>query len=85
MISVGGPVCRPGNHRLREAVQKIPLDFLLLETDCPDQPPDPFQGTLNPLISLLDVARSVAEIKQLDWSFVLESSRSNFCRLVGKK
>lgn len=85
MLSVGGPVCRPNNHRLREAVQKIPLDFLLLETDCPDQPPDPFQGTLNPLISLLDVARSVAEIKQLDWSIVLESSRSNFCRLVGKK
>ena len=62
-LSVGGPLVRPENERLKQAVKEIPLEFLLLETDSPDQPPQAFQGQLNPLASLWLVAAEVARLK----------------------
>jgi TatD DNase family protein len=46
-ISIGGPVCRPDNTRLHQAVSEIPLEYLLIESDCPDQAPpgvEPVEG-----------------------------------------
>lgn len=80
-LSVGGPVCRPDNQRLRQAVKEIPLEFLLLETDSPDQPPPAYQNQLNPPASLWDVARAIGEIKKLDPTEILDICSGNFRRL----
>lgn len=81
LLSVGGPVCRRDNQRLHQAVKEIPLEFLLLETDSPDQPPPRYQGHLNPPSSLWDVAQAIAELKSLDPTEILDICSANFRRL----
>lgn len=83
LISVGGPLCRASARRLEEVVKQLPLDRLLLETDAPDQPPDRLRGQMNPLASLIEVARRVAELKKMDIQEILEASKNNFVKLMG--
>lgn len=79
LLSVGGPICRPDNQRLRQAVKEIPLESLLIETDSPDQPPPQIKE--NHPVTLWLVAKAVAEIKGLTPVEVMKISTSNFCRL----
>ncbi len=81
-LSVGGPLCRPDNHKLHQAVKEVPLEFLLLETDSPDQPPPLYENQLNPPASLWEVARAVGELKSLDPSEILDVATANLRRLV---
>lgn len=46
-FSVGGPITFQNANRLREVVAKIPLDRVLLETDCPYLTPHPHRGKRN--------------------------------------
>lgn len=80
-LSVGGPVARPDNHKLHEAVRRLPLEYLLIETDSPDQPPPAYQGRANPPASLWDVARAIAELRGVTPTEILDITASNFRRL----
>ena len=82
-LSVGGPVVRPDNHKLHQAVLQIPPERLLIETDSPDQPPPAFAGVKNPPASLWDVAQKVGELKGMTPSEILDMTSSNFRRLFG--
>lgn len=82
-LSVGGPVVRQKNQKLRQAIRECPLEYLLLETDCPDQPPDQNQGHLNPLSSLMAVANAVAELKKMTPREILDINSANFQCLFG--
>jgi TatD DNase family protein len=82
-LSVGGPVCRPDNQKLRQAVKEIPLEYLLVESDSPDQPPPRYKGENNPPESIWEVARTIAEIKGLDPMEILDITTQNFVRLFG--
>lgn len=81
LISIGGAVTYDRNKKLREAVKQIPLEKLLLESDCPDQPPRGWNEPQNSPLSVLQVARGVAEIKQISYETVLEKTSENFKRL----
>jgi len=84
LISVGGAICaRP--KKLVKAVQEMDLDFLLLETDSPDQKPFDWPEELNQPLSLLNVAQTVAEIRGLTLEEVLDRSKSNLQRLIGSR
>ncbi|MEN0058121.1 MAG: TatD family hydrolase [Bdellovibrio sp.] len=84
-LSIGGPVCRPNNQALHQAVREIPLEWLLIESDSPDQPPPAYQGVLNPPQSILDVARTIGELKSLDPMEILDITTENFRRLMKTK
>lgn len=83
MLSVGGPVCRPDNKKLHQVVKEIPLEFLLVESDSPDQPPPAFKGHLNPPDSIWEVARTIGELKSLDPREILDITSANFRRIFG--
>ncbi len=85
LLSVGGPLVRADNQRLKQAVQIIPLEKLLIETDSPDQPPESFQGQLNPLSTLKEVAEEVARIKKVSTTEVLDISTRNLKQLLNLK
>lgn len=78
LISVGGAVTHPKNKKLVDAVKAIPLEKLLLESDCPDQAPEGWAETQNSPLSVLLVAKTVAEIKQMPLDLVLEKTTENF-------
>jgi TatD DNase family protein len=82
LVSVGGALLHPRNEALRAAVEKIPLECLLIETDSPDQSPPAYQGQLNPPFSLFLVAEKVAEIKGITREEVLDSSGRNLRKLL---
>jgi TatD DNase family protein len=82
LISIGGPVCRPGNDKLKNAAKQIPLESLLIESDSPDQaPPDYPHG--NEPSSLWSVAKTIGELRDIEAEELLQISRANFMRLFG--
>ncbi len=78
LISIGGAVTYPKNKNLIDAVKKIPLEKLLIESDAPDQPPLGFTQELNSSLSVLNVASSIAEIKGIAVEEVASQTSNNF-------
>uniref|UniRef100_UPI00405770BB TatD family hydrolase n=1 Tax=Agathobacter sp. TaxID=2021311 RepID=UPI00405770BB len=62
-IGVGGVVTFKNAKKLVETVQAIPLERILLETDCPYMAPEPFRGKRNSSLYLPYVVKKIAEIK----------------------
>jgi len=61
-FSFGGPITFNNAHKLRDVVAGIPLDRILLETDCPYLTPHPYRGKRNEPARLPLVAEKLAEI-----------------------
>lgn len=62
-IGIGGPVTYDRANRIRRVVKDMPLQWLLLETDAPDQPCLHHRGERNEPAYMLDVLRTVAELR----------------------
>jgi TatD DNase family protein len=62
-IGIGGPVTYDRANRIRRVVKDMPLPWLLLETDAPDQPCLHHRGERNEPAYMLDVLRTVAELR----------------------
>lgn len=62
-ISVGGPVTFKNARKLIEVVQYVPMDRLLIETDCPYLTPEPHRGKRNESTYVRLVAERIAQIK----------------------
>ncbi len=62
-IGVGGVVTFKNGKKLVETVADIPLERIVLETDCPYMAPEPHRGQRNSSIFLSHVVDKIAEIK----------------------
>ena len=62
-IGVGGVITFKNAKKLVEVVEAIPLERILLETDCPYMAPEPFRGKRNNSLYLTYVRDKIAEIK----------------------
>ena len=62
-IGVGGVVTFKNGRRLKETVEAIPLESILLETDCPYLAPEPFRGKRNHSMYIKYVAEEIAGLK----------------------
>jgi len=62
-IGLGGPLTYERAHRLRAIAADMPLEFLLLETDAPDQPLHGHQGARNEPALLTEVCDCVAALR----------------------
>lgn len=65
-ISIPGPVTFPANTALREAVRQIPLERLMIETDCPYLAPMPYRGKRNEPAYLAFTIQAMAEAKGME-------------------
>jgi TatD DNase family protein len=63
LVSIPGAITYKGSETQAEAVGKIPLEKLLIETDCPFLAPLPYRGKPNEPAYVPLVARKIAEIK----------------------
>jgi len=82
-ISVAGPVTFPNAHRLREIVSQLPLDRLLVETDCPYLAPQRYRGKRNEPAYVRWVVERIAQVKGLGFEEVARKTSENACRLFG--
>lgn len=83
LIGVGGVVTFKNAKKLRECVEYLPMDSILLETDCPYLAPEPYRGKRNCSLYLPYVAEEIARIKGLCAEEVIEITESNAKRLFG--
>ncbi len=68
---------------LREVARHVPLDRLLIETDCPYLAPIPFRGQRNEPAHVVEVARGLAGIHGMDIERIGAITTKNFARLFG--
>lgn len=80
MISIGGAVTFDKNQKLHQAAAQIPVEFLLVESDSPDQAPQNWMG-LNDSSSLWQVSEKIGQLRGMSAESVLEISTGNFKKL----
>jgi TatD DNase family protein len=78
-VSIPGPVSYAKNEALHRAVAAIPLERLLLETDCPYLSAEPWRGKRNHPALLGFTAQAVARIKNLPVDEVWSVTGRNAC------
>ncbi|WP_432734599.1 TatD family hydrolase [Maridesulfovibrio sp. FT414] len=82
-ISIPGPVTYKKNEEAQEAVKVIPLDRLVLETDCPYLTPEPWRGKRNEPAFVVFTAAKVAELKGMDVNELWKACADNAYRFFG--
>ncbi len=82
-LSVPGTVTYPSNQQLRDVVRNVPLERLLLETDCPYLAPVPHRGRRNEPAYTRLTAEKVAELRGLAVEDIGRITTMNAGRLFG--
>ena len=80
-FGIGGVVTFQNAKKLKEAVEYIPLDKILLETDSPYLAPVPFRGKRNSSLNIPYVAEEIARIKRISKEQVIEVTNCNARKL----
>ena len=80
-IGVGGVVTYKNSRKLKEVVEYMPLERMLLETDCPYLSPEPERGRRNDSSKLTFVVDKIAEIKGVDPETVIRITCENAKRM----
>jgi len=80
-LGIGGILTYDKTGRLRAVVEAIPLDKLLLETDCPYLTPAPHRGKRNESAYLSYVVSTIATIKGITEESVRTQTWNNACDL----
>ena len=83
LISVPGPVTYANNARGRAVASEVPLESLLVETDCPYLTPVPWRGQRNEPAYVVQTIRAVAEIRGESAQLVAAATAANAARLFG--
>ena len=83
LLGIGGVVTFKNARKLKEVVEEIPLEGLVLETDCPYLAPVPNRGKRNSSLNLPLIAEEIAAIKQISCEEVITQTRENARKLFG--
>ena len=74
---IGGVITFKNAKKLIEALQEMPLNRIMLETDCPYLAPTPHRGERNSSYYLPLVAQRIAELKELSYDDVVSITCEN--------
>jgi len=82
-LSFTGTITYPKNDTIREIIKEIPIDRMLIETDCPYLSPQKFRGKRNEPAYVRYTAEKLAEIKGLSIEDVARVTSRNCHELFG--
>ena len=80
-IGIGGPVTYERAQRLRRIVATMPLEYLLLESDAPDQPLSTHRGERNEPARVSEVLQCVAALRDEEPKTIATATTENVKRL----
>jgi TatD DNase family protein len=83
MISLAGPVTFRKAEDKHLVARDVPLDSLLIETDCPYLTPEPFRGRRNEPAYVAYTARAIAVLRGVPFEEVAAATTANAARLFG--
>lgn len=83
-ISFAGPVTYKKNNELRDTLNYVPLDRILIETDCPYLTPEPFRGKLNDPSYVVYTAYTLSKFLKTKMQKLAEQLEKNLLTLFGK-
>ncbi|MES2198923.1 MAG: TatD family hydrolase [Chlamydiota bacterium] len=76
-ISFSGIATFKKSEALREVIQYVPLDRMMIETDAPYLAPNSKRGKVNEPSFIVETAEMIAKIKQVPLEFVAEHTKKN--------
>jgi TatD DNase family protein len=82
-VGISGPVTFKNAGRLREVATKVPLNRLLIETDCPYLTPEPHRGKRNEPAYVRYAAQAIARARSISEEAVAQATIENARRLFG--
>src|SRR5208282_3363616 len=80
MISFAGNSTYPKTQNLRDVAKALPLQNILIETDSPYLAPQPYRGKRNEPAYVAEVARVLANVRDLPLEEVARATTVNFRR-----
>jgi len=80
MISFAGNVTFPKAQQIRDAAKQVPIDRMLIETDCPYLAPVPHRGSRNEPAFVKETARQIGESRGMSTEDVARQTTHNFYR-----
>ena len=80
LISFTGVITFKNANKIRSVVEYVPLDRLMIETDCPYMAPVPYRGKRNQPAYVIEVARAVADIKGISIEEIVQITYNNAVR-----
>jgi TatD DNase family protein len=80
-ISISGPVTYRNARQLPDIVRAVPLDRLLVETDCPYLAPHPHRGKRNEPAYVRLIAERIATLRGMPFNDFAEATTANARRL----
>ena len=76
-FSFGGVVTFKNAKNVQEVVKNIPLEKIMLETDCPYMSPEPYRGKVNEPKNIPIIAEKIADIKNIKIDEVEKNTTKN--------
>ena len=76
-IGIGGVVTFKNGRKLKDVVESVPIERILLETDSPYLAPEPNRGTRNSSFNLPVIAQKIAQIKGMTYDEVVSVTEEN--------
>ena len=83
-IGVDGPLTFKNAAKLPEIVQELPLEALLVETDCPYMAPVPMRGKRNEPAYVKNVVEKIAQLRNMSFEEIAEQTTRNAKNLYTK-
>jgi len=80
-FGIGGVVTFKNAKQVKEAVEYIPLDRILLETDCPYLSPEPNRGKRNSSLNIPYIANAIAQLKGVEYDELVRITSENAKRM----
>ena len=84
-IGLGGAVTFKNAKKAVEVAKTVPLDRLLLETDCPYMAPVPFRGKRNSSLYIPQIAEFIASLRGVEPQSLIDQTTINADRLFFQK
>ena len=80
MLGINGVITFK-NANIKDVIKKIPLEFIVLETDSPYLTPEPFRGRQNNPSHIIDIAKFVCDLKNISIEELSKITNDNIKRI----
>jgi hydrolase, tatD family len=83
-FGIGGVATYKNASKLKEVIEYLPMESMVLETDCPYLSPVPFRGKRNESSYIPYIVNAISDIKAFSPKYVIEKTSENAHRLYPK-